>query len=240
MPSPVGYRTDDRIGRKSTPAWAARVPPWLSQVPHESDRRSSDRVRRSGLTAESSEATLGSMRRPVPSPRSRDTRDRHLRDARPGARRRGPDARRGGGPGEPRGPAGGGADAASHRPPHRRPRGGLGDRPVRPPGGRGQRGDRPCGRDAGRQRAARVRRRRTRVRARADPEADRTSRRPPASTASARPGRSRSRWRTTPRRCADDAPGSALVRLGTRAAEPTPLESWARLLFGDAEAAAGD
>jgi cell division protein FtsB len=39
---------------------------------------------------------------------------------------------------------------------------------------------------------------------------------------------------------ADDAPGSALVRLGTRAAEPTPLESWARLLFGDAEAGAGD
>jgi cell division protein FtsB len=38
----------------------------------------------------------------------------------------------------------------------------------------------------------------------------------------------------------DDAPGSALVRLGTRAAEPTPLESWARLLFGDAEARAGD
>ena len=35
---------------------------------------------------------------------------------------------------------------------------------------------------------------------------------------------------------ADDAPGSALVRLGTRAAEPTPLESWARLLFGDAQA----
>jgi cell division protein FtsB len=39
---------------------------------------------------------------------------------------------------------------------------------------------------------------------------------------------------------ADDAPGSALVRLGTRAAEPTPLESWARLLFGDAEADARD
>ncbi len=37
----------------------------------------------------------------------------------------------------------------------------------------------------------------------------------------------------------DDAPGSALVRLGTRAVEPTPLESWARLLFGDAEAGAG-
>ena len=39
---------------------------------------------------------------------------------------------------------------------------------------------------------------------------------------------------------ADDAPGSALVRLGTRAAEPTPLESWARLLFGDAEAGLRD
>ena len=38
----------------------------------------------------------------------------------------------------------------------------------------------------------------------------------------------------------DEAPGSALVRLGTRSAEPTPLESWARLLFGDAGAAAGD
>ncbi len=39
---------------------------------------------------------------------------------------------------------------------------------------------------------------------------------------------------------ADDAPGSALVRLGTRAAEPTPLESWARLLFGEPEAGTGD
>jgi cell division protein FtsB len=38
----------------------------------------------------------------------------------------------------------------------------------------------------------------------------------------------------------DDAPGSALVRLGTRVAEPTPLESWARLLFGDAEVRVGD
>ncbi len=38
----------------------------------------------------------------------------------------------------------------------------------------------------------------------------------------------------------DDAPGSALVRLGTRAAERAPLESWARLLFGDAEAGGGD
>jgi cell division protein FtsB len=39
---------------------------------------------------------------------------------------------------------------------------------------------------------------------------------------------------------ADDAPGSARVRLGTRAVEPTPLESWARLLFGEAEADARD
>jgi cell division protein FtsB len=39
---------------------------------------------------------------------------------------------------------------------------------------------------------------------------------------------------------ADDAPGSALVRLGTRVVEPTPLESWARLLFGDAGAGAGN
>ncbi len=31
----------------------------------------------------------------------------------------------------------------------------------------------------------------------------------------------------------DDAPGSALVRLGTKTEQPTPLESWARLLFGD-------
>jgi cell division protein FtsB len=38
----------------------------------------------------------------------------------------------------------------------------------------------------------------------------------------------------------DDAPGSVTVRLGTRADQPTPLESWARLLFGDAEAGAGD
>lgn len=38
-----------------------------------------------------------------------------------------------------------------------------------------------------------------------------------------------------------DAPGSALVRLGTKTDTPTPLESWARLLFGDpAEDAAGD
>ncbi len=34
-----------------------------------------------------------------------------------------------------------------------------------------------------------------------------------------------------------DAPGSAGVRLGTGADEPTPLESWARLLFGDPVAA---
>jgi cell division protein FtsB len=32
---------------------------------------------------------------------------------------------------------------------------------------------------------------------------------------------------------ADDAPGSATVRLGTVADPPTPLESWARLLFGE-------
>jgi hypothetical protein len=32
---------------------------------------------------------------------------------------------------------------------------------------------------------------------------------------------------------ADDAPGSARVRLGTTIARPSPLESWARLLFGD-------
>jgi cell division protein FtsB len=38
----------------------------------------------------------------------------------------------------------------------------------------------------------------------------------------------------------DGAPGSARVRLGMRATEPTPLESWARLLFGDAEAGTGD
>jgi cell division protein FtsB len=31
----------------------------------------------------------------------------------------------------------------------------------------------------------------------------------------------------------EDAPGSALLRLGTRTDEPTPLESWGRLLFGD-------
>ena len=31
----------------------------------------------------------------------------------------------------------------------------------------------------------------------------------------------------------DDAPGSALVRLGMTTDEPTPLESWGRLLFGD-------
>jgi hypothetical protein len=39
---------------------------------------------------------------------------------------------------------------------------------------------------------------------------------------------------------ADDAPGSALVRLGAGAAEATPLESWARLLFGGAEPGPGD
>lgn len=30
-----------------------------------------------------------------------------------------------------------------------------------------------------------------------------------------------------------DAPGSALVRLGTKTEQPSPLESWGRLLFGD-------
>jgi cell division protein FtsB len=35
---------------------------------------------------------------------------------------------------------------------------------------------------------------------------------------------------------ADDAPGSALVRLGTVPHQPTPLESWGRLLFGDPHA----
>jgi cell division protein FtsB len=30
-----------------------------------------------------------------------------------------------------------------------------------------------------------------------------------------------------------DAPGSASLRLGTKVDRPTPLESWARLLFGD-------
>ncbi len=38
-----------------------------------------------------------------------------------------------------------------------------------------------------------------------------------------------------------DAPGSAGARLGSAADDPTPLESWARLLFGDpAPAATGD
>jgi cell division protein FtsB len=34
-----------------------------------------------------------------------------------------------------------------------------------------------------------------------------------------------------------DAPGSATVRLGTEREAPTPLDSWARLLFGEPEAA---
>lgn len=34
----------------------------------------------------------------------------------------------------------------------------------------------------------------------------------------------------------EDAPGSALVRLGTKTDQPTPLESWGRLLFGDPQA----
>jgi hypothetical protein len=38
----------------------------------------------------------------------------------------------------------------------------------------------------------------------------------------------------------DDAPGSVTVRLGSRVEQVAPLESWARLLFGDAEADAGD
>lgn len=33
-----------------------------------------------------------------------------------------------------------------------------------------------------------------------------------------------------------DAPGSALVRLGTKTVQPSPLDSWARLLFGDPRA----
>jgi hypothetical protein len=37
-----------------------------------------------------------------------------------------------------------------------------------------------------------------------------------------------------------DAPGSALLRLGTKADPPTPLESWARVLFGDPRAGDGD
>lgn len=38
-----------------------------------------------------------------------------------------------------------------------------------------------------------------------------------------------------------DAPGSSSVRLGTKVEQPTPLESWARLLFGGPEAGtAGD
>jgi cell division protein FtsB len=36
-----------------------------------------------------------------------------------------------------------------------------------------------------------------------------------------------------------DAPGSAGVRLGTISDAPTPLESWARLLFGDPAPASG-
>jgi cell division protein FtsB len=39
---------------------------------------------------------------------------------------------------------------------------------------------------------------------------------------------------------APDAPGSALVRLGEDADEPSPLESWARLLFGDPRDGAPD
>ena len=36
----------------------------------------------------------------------------------------------------------------------------------------------------------------------------------------------------------EDAPGSATVRLGTEREGPSPLDSWARLLFGEPEAAA--
>lgn len=39
---------------------------------------------------------------------------------------------------------------------------------------------------------------------------------------------------------AADAPGSATVRLGTVAEAPTPLDSWARLLFGDGTPGTGD
>jgi cell division protein FtsB len=39
---------------------------------------------------------------------------------------------------------------------------------------------------------------------------------------------------------AEDAPGSVTVRLGAEEPPPPPLESWARLLFGDARADTGD
>ena len=206
MPSPVGYRTDDRIGRKSTPALAARVTPWLSRVVHGSAVRPPEPGPQSGLTAEFERSYPRSDASSRPSPRSRDTRSRH-RVARPGARRPRPDARRDGRPREPRGPAGRGPDATPHRPPHRRPRGGLGDRPVRPPGGRGQRGDGPRGRDAGHQRAARVRRRRARGRAGAHPEAGLHRAGSPRVPPRQGQRRSRSRWRTTPRRWPTTRPG---------------------------------
>jgi cell division protein FtsB len=37
-----------------------------------------------------------------------------------------------------------------------------------------------------------------------------------------------------------DAPGSATVRLGAQVEAVTPLDAWARLLFGDPEAGPGD
>jgi cell division protein FtsB len=37
---------------------------------------------------------------------------------------------------------------------------------------------------------------------------------------------------------ADDAPGSALVRLGTTVERPSPLDAWARLLFGEPQGGA--
>ena len=50
-----------------------------------------------------------------------------------------------------------------------------------------------------------------------------------------RPARSPSAWTRTPRRCRDDAPGSASVRLGTAVDDGSPLDHWLTLLFGSAD-----
>ena len=213
--SGLGYRTDDRIGRKSTPAWAGRVTPWVSRARTDRAVRSR-RIAAARVDSGIERATLGPMPRPPsrPTPPTSEPDRAERPEPEAGAPRRPPR----GGHGEPRGPAGRRADAPPHRPPHRRARRGLGDRPVRPPGGRGQRGDGPRGRDAGRQRDAR---RRDVAALEASWSSSRSRSTSQQQAREYRLGkasaRSRSRSPTMRRRWPTTRPGSALVRLGTRA-----------------------
>ena len=180
------------------------------------------------------------MHRPARAPRSRDARARRRRGAGPEPAAHRPDAGRGGALGSLVGPAGRGPHAATRRHPARRPGRGLGHRPVRPPGRRGERGHRPRGRDARLQRPARAEVSGARGRAGAHP-AQALHRaggpRVPPGQAQGDPVRPRGR---RPGRCPPDAPGSAPSGSATTVEPPSPLDSWARLLFGEPGADAGD